>query len=128
MSPRTRPTKQKTLKKKRRKTYRSQIHRQLPRLAPKPIPQRRHVTPHYQENDAGVVELVPPLGHLVRVVANRMVRRAHPQAQEGAREKAGKHQDVGRGGGVKAGVDQAIQVCGQNDGKEGAEEVRPDVD
>lgn len=76
------------------KTYQSEVDLQQPGQAVEAVVHRGHVTPHDEAHDARVVELVAPLGHVGRVVADGMVSRAHPEAEEGAGEEAPKDQPV----------------------------------
>ena len=76
------------------------------RQTEKAIVQGGHVASDDEEDDAGVVELVAPLGHVLRVVHKRVEGGAHAEAQQGAAEEAGEDEDVGGGGrGVARGDD-----------------------
>lgn len=113
------------------KTNTREIHLHQCRQTVEPIVECRYITAHDQKHDPAVVELVAPLGDLWAVIAQRVVRRTHAQAGEGAREETCKHHHVRLGG---AGVARDDDGLGQvqrheaEDGEdEGAEEVCPDV-
>lgn len=113
-------------------THQCQVDLQQPGQAVEAVIHGGHVAAHDEAHDARVVELVAPLGHVGRVVADGVVRRAHPEAQEGAGEEAAKDEPVLPGGGGIARRDDGLveRVGDGAQGREdyGAEEVRPDVD
>lgn len=101
-----------------KETHQCQVDLQQPGQAVEAVVHRRHVAPHDEAHDARVVELVAPLGHVGRVVADGMVGRAHPEAQEGAGEEAPKDQPVLPVGGSIARRDNGL-VEGVRGGSQG---------
>lgn len=91
-----------------KETHQCQVDLQQPGQAVEAVVHRRHVAPHDEAHDARVVELVAPLGHVGRVVADGMVGSAHPEAQEGACEEAPKDQPVLPVGGCIARGDDGL--------------------
>lgn len=59
-------------------THQSEVDLHQPGQAVKAVVHGGHVAPHDEAHDARVVELVAPLGHVGRVVADGVVCRAHP--------------------------------------------------
>lgn len=112
----------------KKNTHSTQIHSQQEPVAEEAIVQRGHITTHNQEDNARVVELVPPHGHRGRVVGQRVKGGAHAEAAESAREEAGKDEQVRARGRLVARGDQGVQQgAAQGEGHR-AEQVGPDVD
>ena len=79
--------------------------------------------PHYPDIVAGVSDA----GYERRVVVDRVVQRAHPQAERGAGEEAAERSNVGVACSVIAIRERPVEeVCGRR-GEEGGEEMAVDV-
>ena len=98
------------------------------RQTEKAIVQGGHVASDDEEDDAGVVELVAPLGDVLRVIHECVEGGAHAEAEEGAAEETREDKDVGAGGGGVARRDDAVEPGADEGEDEGADGVRPDVD
>lgn len=97
-------------------------------MAEEAVIQRRHIASHNQCHDARVIELVPPLGDLLAVIRQGVIRSAHAQTHDGTPKEARKDEHVGRIGGLIARANNDVDVQGRENGDDGAGEVRPDVD
>ena len=110
------------------KTYRAQVKGQQSRPAKEAIVHGWHIAPNNEKDDASVVQLVSPLGHLGAVVGQGMVSGAHAQAAESAQEETGEDEDVRpRGGLISRGNDVVEEEAAKGEG-DGAQEMSPDID
>lgn len=109
-------------------TYRCEVKLEQRRMAIKAVIHGRHITAHNKKHNARIIQLIPPLGDLGRMVAHGVVRGAHPQTRDGAGEKAPKDNHVGIARRLVARRDDGVQNRARNHEGDGAEEVGPDVD
>lgn len=105
-----------------------QINRQELRRAGKSVVNRWNITPNNEKDDAGIVELVPKLGDIGRVIADGVVCSTHAQTQESTGEETRPNEQVGfRSSAIPRNNDGVEEDAGDSEA-EGAEEMRPDVD
>lgn len=101
-------------------TYSPHIKRQLSLHAVKSVPERGDITAHDEEHYPGIVELVAPFRDLGRVVAQGVVRGAHPQTYGRPGEEAPEDEDIGGGGRLVARVDDGIKQIGGHQEEDGS--------
>lgn len=97
-------------------------------MAEKAVIQRRHITSHNQRHDARIIKLVPPLGNLLAMIRQGVIRSTHAQTHDGTPKEARKDEHIRRISRLIARANNHIDVYCSEDGDDGAGEMRPDVD
>lgn len=110
------------------RTYYGHVKFEQVGVAEEAVVQSRHVAPYNERHDTRVVELITPASNHFAVIQDGVKGGAHAETDDISTKVAGKGEDVGSVGGAVPRADNGVYVCGADDGSDGAEQMRPDVD